>query len=122
MKKRILLVDDEVMITEVMATLIQKGHPDWEIVVEATLQSAVARVDEVFDGLITDFNLGDGRGTVLISLVRRQKLPWKVILMSGLDAELARVEGEKVGINYFLAKPFKPELLEEALHTVGLTD
>ena len=110
------------MITDVMVTIIKTKHPDWEVVVEATLQGAVARVDEAFDGLITDFNLGDGRGTVLISLVRRQKRPLWVILMSGLDADLARTEGEKVGIDYFLAKPFTAKLLEDALLTVGLTD
>ena len=112
---KLLLIDDEAMITDLVKTMITQRFPDWEVVVEATLSGAMSRLDERFDVILTDYNLPDGRGTIFIKALRREGFAGRIILMSGLDAEEAKVVGQNVGISTFLQKPFMPAELFAAL-------
>lgn len=123
-KKKILVVDDETSIADLLAALLGAFHPTWEVQTANTAATAACILEEVgdkeLDCLITDYNLKDGVGTELIEVARRRHLPAKLILMSGADEETARQTGKTVGIDGFLKKPFAPKDLARVLHLVGL--
>jgi CheY-like chemotaxis protein len=115
--RRILIVDDEVSGTEVLA-LILVGE-GFEVTVAADGGQALARLDDTApDLLIADFMLPGLNGAELVHLVRArpgcENLP--VILISGVPEVALR----HYGIKYqkFLRKPFKLEAFVQAVREV----
>ena len=72
-----------------------------------------------YDLVITDINMPDINGLELIKFVRQsahhQRVP--VLIISTQSSERDRERGLALGADHFLAKPFTPEALLEAVST-----
>ncbi len=109
MPKRILIVDDEVRIREVVQYGLEKNG----FVVEAAAdgRSALARLAQAsFDLVVLDVMLPDLDGYELCRRIRAAgHLP--ILFLSARGEEIDRVVGLELGADDYLAKPFSPREL-----------
>ncbi|WBT37960.1 response regulator transcription factor [Hyphomicrobium sp. DMF-1] len=113
---RILLIEDEPLLGEAVATHLKKIHAvDWLQSLDAGC-SAMRAVN--YDLLLLDLNLPDGYGIDLLRSVRGsgQKLP--VIVITARDQIRDRVDGLNAGADDYVLKPFDLDELTARIHSV----
>jgi len=109
MATRILLVEDEPSIAEVVAfALTSEG---FQVAWRTLAQEAEAEwAATSYDLLILDLGLPDGSGLELLKRLRRSsEVP--VLILSARNAELDRVLGLELGADDYVTKPFSPREL-----------
>lgn len=111
---RILLVDDEPSILNVLATLLRKqGH---EIVASTGGEEARQLVrNETFDLMLTDIKMEPVNGLQLLEEMRATHPETSVILLTGFASVKTAVAAMKGGAFDYITKPFK---VDELLMTV----
>jgi len=120
MKKRILLVDDEVSMVKVMQLVLIKAG--YEVVGCFRPEEAIYRLDnEKFDLMITDLKLNhrlDGLDLIREARVRDNRLP--IIMVTAYATIKIAVRAMKEGAYDFITKPFRMEdLLERAENAIN---
>ncbi len=102
---RVLLVDDHEMLLESLVRLLSE-QPDIEVIgVAATANHAVRTATrEAPDVAVIDYGLPDGVGTDAARQIIASRPATKVIVLSGADTEVARVEAARAGCVGFLDK------------------
>ncbi len=102
---RILLIEDEPVLGEAVATHLKRsGHAvDWV----QRLDDAEAALRGVDYGLILlDLHLPDGRGLDLLRALRKADDKRPVIILTARDQIRDRIEGLNAGADDYLVKPF----------------
>ncbi len=116
MKKRILLVDDEVSILKVMQLVL--GKAGYEVAGCFRPEEAIFRLDnEKFDLMITDLRLNhrlDGLDLIREAKIRDSCLP--ILMITAYATIKVAVKAMKEGAYDFITKPFK---MEELLDSVS---
>ena len=110
---RILLVEDEPVLGEAVATHLKRsGHAvDWM----QRLDDAEAALRSVDYGLILlDLHLPDGRGLDLLRALRKSEDKRPVIILTARDQIRDRIEGLNAGADDYLVKPFDLGELQHA--------
>jgi signal transduction histidine kinase len=105
---RILLVDDEPMMTNAVSRMLQpSGHT---VSVAASGEEALARLSEhPFDVVISDMGLGAGmNGWELADAVRTRWPRVRFLLATGWGAAIDPGEARTRGVDAVLAKPYRP--------------
>jgi DNA-binding NtrC family response regulator len=120
MKKRILLVDDEVSMVKVMQLVLIKAG--YEVVGCFRPEEAIYRLDhEKFDLMITDLKLNhrlDGLDLIREARVRDNTLP--IIMVTAYATIKIAVRAMKEGAYDFITKPFKMEdLLDKTQNAIN---
>ena len=108
----ILIVDDD----RLMQALLQRvlDAPDRTILQAASRAEAIERLQLQPDLVLLDLFLPDADGRDVLGEMRSSP-DWAsipVIVLSGADAELARIESLALGADAFMGKPFDPEALQ----------
>ncbi len=107
MGKRILVVDDEVEIREMLRDVL--SYEGYEVHVAHDAASALEAIkDSIYDAALLDFNLPDMDGVMLHQRIRQMdpELAGRCVFMSGLvqsDSNLDYYSSQSSG---FLSKPF----------------
>jgi two-component system, NtrC family, sensor histidine kinase HydH len=99
-RPRILVVDDEAAVKDVVGDLLTEGG--YDVATASTCEAALAAVaEQVFDIVISDVRLADGRGDRLVDEIvrRRPGLANRIILLTGDVADLP-------GPRLVIRKPF----------------
>src|ERR1700722_15425855 len=114
--KRVLLVDDDVMLRESLAE--QLALEDGFTTVEAgTCAEARERAREgLYDFMILDVGLPDGDGRELCREFREQGITCPVILLTAHDSDTDVIEGLQSGANDHVSKPFRFAVLAARIH------
>lgn len=112
---RILLVDDESVIRELLGRVL--GGLGCDLVPAAGLEEALARLDgTAFDLLITDLRLPDGNGA---DVIRHFKARWpaaSVLVITGsLTPEERLAQIQDFPLTDCIHKPFEPPVLQQAV-------
>jgi len=113
---RILVVDDEPRVREVVATyLLREG---WEVATAADGETARRQLDEFAPELVVlDIMLPGVSGTELLAEIRRRgDLP--VILLTARTDEADRIYGLELGADDYVVKPFSPRELVARVRSV----
>ena len=108
----ILIVDDDPRVLDALErALKQAGQP--EVVALGTFEEArrALRAGR-FDVLITDVRLGAFNGLQLAVLARDQTPAIQLIVFSGIDDPVLRVEAERLGAVYLVKPVTSRQLLE----------
>ena len=109
---RILLVDDEPELLEMVGSLlIKEGYHQVDRAVDCNEAVRLTRENE-YQLVLLDVMLPDGDGFALLEQLRRLKgsgLP--VIFLSARDEDSARIRGLGLGADDYITKPFLPEEL-----------
>jgi two-component system, cell cycle sensor histidine kinase and response regulator CckA len=108
--KRVLVVDDEDLVRDVLARMIE--DLGYAADTAADGPSALAMLDQhEFDAVLVDLSMPRMSGAEVVAAVRKLKPRLPVILCSGFD----RDGRGRVDADAFLPKPFRIEVLEETL-------
>ncbi len=114
--KKILIVDDSVVILKVIGSfLAEKG---FSVYMCDSMEKALNLSDKKkFDLVISDSNLRGGSGIELINKIRAEQPKIKVVLMSGnFDFDNGILKTQK--IDAFLQKPFDLKELEVLIEKI----
>ncbi len=109
MKAKVLIVDDEPAIRELLVTVLE----DYYHVSEAASGAALQKIfpTDQPDIVLLDVVLPDANGMDLLPLVKKNWPDTEVILLSGHGTITMAVEAGKRGAYNFLSKPFETEKL-----------
>jgi DNA-binding response OmpR family regulator len=113
---RVLVVDDEAMVREVVARYLeQDGH---EVVAVADGETALAQLgSEQFDLVVLDLMLPSVDGLSVLREMRRTS-DTPVILLTARGEEADRVLGFDLGADDYVVKPFSPRELSRRVTSV----
>ncbi len=113
---RILLIEDEPLLGEAVATHLKKIHAvDWLQSLDAASE---AMQTVAYDLLLLDLNLPDGHGLSLLRSVRQSGEPVPVIIITARDQIRDRIEGLNAGADDYVLKPFDLDELTARIHSV----
>ena len=111
-KSRVLVVEDEELIREMLVLALEGEGYDVETATDGRLaveqlQSFDANNNEaIFDLVILDLMLPQINGLDICRLVRHQGNPVPILMLSAKGSETDRVLGLEVGADDYLSKPF----------------
>jgi len=110
MKKKILIIDDEIVFCKLISRWLEKNN--FKVVTVHTGESGLEMLaNEKFDLLLVDTLLPGMDGTQVCTLIRENSLYFEtpIILMSAIYKDLGFVMQAKKIANDFIEKPFKEE-------------
>lgn len=102
---KILIVEDEPSLREIMTTFLEKEH----YIVESadSFQSAYSKIAIYdYDCILLDIMLPDGNGLSLLKKLREMNKDENVIIISAKDSVDDKVAGLELGADDYMAKPF----------------
>ncbi|MGH9021148.1 MAG: hybrid sensor histidine kinase/response regulator [Acidimicrobiales bacterium] len=114
----VLVVDDDDALRHLMAQVLTRNG--YRVVEAASGEDALGAFDaseSPIDLVVSDVVMGELNGRDLAGALRERDPALKVLLASG-TADESIVEGLGVGHAAFLAKPFKPSALIDAVHAL----
>jgi DNA-binding NtrC family response regulator len=125
MKARILVVDDDPNIQEVLTTLLEgAGYSAFTAGNAAAVHAALTGPQP--EVVLLDLQLPDGHGLDLLPAIKKQWPDSEVIVLTGVATFEAAVEATKRGAFHFQNKPFDPKgltaLVGRALEHKQLND
>ncbi|WP_448561582.1 response regulator [Trichothermofontia sp.] len=115
----ILVVDDETAICEITKATLETYN--YRVLTANDALSAIALVAEYQDqlqGILIDLMMPVMDGLSTIPLIRHLRPNLAIVAMSGLGASEPTLQAEKLGVQYFLPKPFTTKELLEVLYQV----
>jgi DNA-binding response OmpR family regulator len=104
-KPRILLVEDDIELGELIVRLLTPWPMDVQHVDTLALARA-ALAAQTFEALVLDIMLPDGNGLDLCREVRQQHSALPVLMLSARGDTIDRVLGLEIGADDYLSKPF----------------
>jgi DNA-binding response OmpR family regulator len=114
--RRVLLVDDDVMLRESLAEQLAQENA-FTPIEAGTLAEARERAREgLYEFMIMDVGLPDGDGRALCREFREQGVTCPIILLTARDTDADIVEGLESGANDHVAKPFRFAVLAARIH------
>jgi DNA-binding response OmpR family regulator len=108
---RILVVEDERKIAQILATALEGEH--YDVVVAPTGEDGFFRANaEAFDLVVLDLMLPGRSGLEILQTLRQRHVETPVLILTARDGVDDRVLGLDLGADDYLVKPFAlPELL-----------
>jgi len=118
-RPRILVVDDEASVRDVLSKTLSLA--EYEVEVAADGRSALERLKLMpYDLLITDLKMPGVDGLTLIREARRYHPDLPVIVITGFSTEASAIEAINLGVSGYLIKPFRvPRVLAVASKALG---
>lgn len=108
--QKILVVDDELNIAELIATVLKHEGYSTEIAL-SYLEAMSKTTKELFDLIILDVLLGEGDGFSLCKRLRDQNIKTPIIFLTAKDSTEDKVLGLRSGGDDYITKPFSIEEL-----------
>ncbi|MCL4818556.1 MAG: sigma-54 dependent transcriptional regulator [Vicinamibacteria bacterium] len=112
--RRILIVDDEPSMREMLAIMLRKEGYAIETA-EGRVAAAAALARAPADAVITDVRLGDGDGIEILRHVKAASPETVVIVMTAYGSTETAVAALKLGAHDYLVKPFDVDELKIVL-------
>jgi excisionase family DNA binding protein len=118
-RPRVLVVDDEATIREVLAKTLALVEYDVDLAADG--RTAIERLRMIsYDLLITDLKMPGIDGLAVIREARRLKADIPVIIITGFSTEASAIEAVNLGVSGYLTKPFRvPRVLAAAAKALG---
>ena len=119
MKTRILVVDDEPEICDLLSTFFKNAGYDVETA--DSVQSAIGRLEiGEYDVVITDKNMseGDEAGLLLLKYVKEHAPASEVIMLTGFATIGTAIEAMKMGAFDYIVKPVRLNELRQKVERI----
>lgn len=118
-RPRILVVDDEASIRDVLAKTLALADYDVEVAPDGRTALERLRV-QPYDLLIADLKMPGMDGLSVIREAKRYRAELPVIIITGYSTESAAIEAVNLGVSGYLTKPFRvPQVLAAAAKALG---
>ncbi|PHY22879.1 response regulator [Caulobacter sp. BP25] len=113
MGNRILIVEDEREIADLLAAYMERGG--FEVTRATTVQDAIRQHAQTCPDLVLlDIGLPGGDGVQVLTTIRR-RFDTPVIMVTAHDDEVTKLSSLRVGADDYVVKPFNPsEVVERA--------
>ena len=116
---RILVVDDEKVIREILAEFLTLEGFSVHTVEDGEKALTELRL-RPYDLLITDLKMPGVDGLTVIREAKRYKADLPVIIITGYSTEASAIEAVNLGVTGYLTKPFRvPQVLNAAAKALG---
>ena len=118
-RPRILVVDDEASIRDLLAKTLALAEYDVDVAPDG--RSALERMRlNPYDLLIADLKMPGMDGLTVIREAKRYKADLPVIIITGFSTESSAIEAVNLGVAGYLTKPFRvPQVLAAAAKALG---
>lgn len=114
--KKVLIVDDEEILTWIMSRTLSKDRRKYEVLVANDCEKALQIMDETpVDLVITDIRMPGMSGLDLLEEIRERHPETKVIVMTAYGSPDIQKEANQRGCLQYLEKPFKIEELRNLI-------
>jgi DNA-binding NtrC family response regulator len=110
MKGKILIVDDEPQLRQLLKTILEQDYVITEAENGAALQKCLTQ--DPADVILLDLKLPDANGLDLLPVIKKAWADTEVIVLTGEATFEAAVQATKRGAYHFINKPFDPQVLE----------
>ncbi len=124
LRGRILIVDDEPVVTDVLGTLLRKEGHEVLAASEASTGRALLETSGPWDAVLLDVMLPDANGLDVLRWIRGRDPDTAVLMITAFGTVENAVTAMKLGAFHYLTKPFKNEevrlLVAEAVRTTRL--
>lgn len=118
---QILLVDDD----EEMRNLLQMVliHGGYSVTPAGSAEDAIGSIrKQHFDVVLLDLTLPDGSGFRVAEFLQDNRIPGKVIVITGTSRLENAIRGASLGVCDYLTKPFSPNYLLRSIENALSTD
>ena len=116
MSDRILIVEDEREIAEVLALYVENGG--FTVARATTFQEALRQHGQFQPDLVLlDIGLPGGDGIEVLTAMRR-KVDTPVIMVTAVDDEVTKLSSLRIGADDYVVKPFNPSEVVERIRAV----
>jgi excisionase family DNA binding protein len=118
-RPRVLVVDDEASIRDLLAKTLALAEYDVETAPDGRAAIERMRVGS-YDLLIADLKMPGVDGLTLIREAKRLKADMPVIIITGYSTESSAIDAVNLGVAGYLTKPFRvPQVLSAAARALG---
>jgi len=118
-RRRVLVVDDESSMRELMSKILALGNYDVETAADGSVALDRMRAS-TYDLLIADLKMPGMDGLTLLRHAKRLKADLPVIIITGFSTESNAIEALNLRASKYLKKPFGiPQVLEAAAEALG---
>ncbi|MBO7287191.1 MAG: sigma-54-dependent Fis family transcriptional regulator [Bacteroidales bacterium] len=114
MKKRILIVEDDVAFGTMLNTWFSKNSRDanWVSKIELAKQELQ---NNTYDLVLSDLRLPDGDGIIFLTWMRENNITTPFIIMTSYSDVQTAVSAMKLGAFDYLQKPINPTILQQKI-------
>lgn len=114
MKKRILIVEDDVAFGTMLNTWFSKNSRDanWVSKIELAKQELQ---NNTYDLVLSDLRLPDGDGIIFLTWMRENNITTPFIIMTNYSDVQTAVSAMKLGAFDYLQKPINPTILQQKI-------
>lgn len=111
MSKQVLLLEDDVVMQELLATLVRALSASVRVHIAENLEAGIEVWHrESIDLLLCDWNLGDRHtGLELVKLVRQENADVPIIMITGQSDRQTVAASLRYRVNEYIVKPFEPQ-------------
>jgi len=118
-RRRVLVVDDESSMRELMSKILALGNYDVETAADGSVALDRMRAT-TYDLLIADLKMPGMDGLTLLRHAKRLNAALPVIIITGFSTESNAIEALNLRASKYLKKPFGiPQVLEAAAEALG---
>jgi len=114
--KRVLLVEDDAMLSASLAEQLTQEGAYTVIRVDSCADARQAAADGLYEFMILDVGLPDGDGRALCRELRSQGTTCPILLLTAADSDEDTVKGLESGANDYVTKPFRFAVLMARVH------
>lgn len=115
-RKKILAVDDEVKILEIVKAYLE--HEGYEVITAIDGKGAISRIsEEDFSLAVLDLMLPDMTGEEICRLIRK-KSDMPIIMLTAKVDESSIINGLNIGSDDYVTKPFSPKQLVARVNAI----
>ena len=107
-KKRILLLEDSLIVSKLIATLL-KSH-GYDVIECSSCQEARA-ISVSPDMAILDYRLPDGNGLEIAEMLRAKSPTIPMVLLTARGTEVSKEQARAAGVREYLDKPVESDRL-----------
>jgi DNA-binding NtrC family response regulator len=115
---RMLVVDDDAIVLESCRRILESAGID-AVLTSSAKDALNVLAEDSFDLMLVDVIMPEYDGIYLMGSVRERWPRMPVIVMSGYPTPEVMARGRSAGAYYFIAKPFDPGELLDAIRTVA---
>lgn len=118
-RPRVLVVDDEESIRELLAKMLAMAEYDVETAPDGRVGIERLR-QQKYDLLISDLKMPNVDGLALIREARHLAASMPVLIITGYSSEQSAIEAVNLGVTGYLTKPFRaPQVLAATARAIG---
>jgi excisionase family DNA binding protein len=119
-KMRVLVVDDEPSIRELLSKTLALAEYEVDTAADATAALDRLRDHAQYDLMIADLKMPGMDGLALIKQVKELNAEMPVIIITGFSSESSAIDAVNLGVAGYLTKPFRvPQVLAAAAKALG---